>query len=422
MEVKAPSEETLEEAISRLAQLSPVEYDMARHSVAEKHGIRTSTLDKEVNRQRPVIEDEPSGQGQSISFPDVEPWPAPVDGDDLIREIANAFLRYVVMDSAALVAVSIWTVFTHGYHLFDHSPRLALQSPEPRCGKTTVVKIVEKLVPRALRADNITAAALFRTIEFYRPTLLVDEVDAFARENEELRGIINSGHDRLGGKIIRNVGDDHEPRAFNTWGPMLLAGIGRLPQTIEDRSLILKLRRKNSKEVVERFRSNGCSHLDTTASKIVRWVQDHQHALSSADPAIPPALGDRAADNWRPLLAIADEAGAKWPNWARQAAVRISADRQAATESAGTRLLRDMKSIFTNWKKPDMSSTELVHELYRVPEGPWTEWSRGKPISPKRVAEILGSYGIHPRKLKTGNRPNGYELAQFKDTFDRYLA
>ena len=75
-----------------------------------------------------------------------------------------------------------------------------------------------------------------------------------------------------------------------------------------------------------------------------------------------------------------------------------------------------------NWKKPDMSSTDLVHELYRIPEGPWTEWSRGKPISPKRVAEILGSYGIHPRKLKTGSRPNGYELAQFKDTFDRYLA
>ena len=59
---------------------------------------------------------------------------------------------------------------------------------------------------------------------------MIDEADSFLRDNEELRGVLNSGH-RKGGAVLRNVGDDHEPRSFSTYSACAIALIGQLPPT-----------------------------------------------------------------------------------------------------------------------------------------------------------------------------------------------
>src|SRR5262249_61522438 len=86
-----------------------------------------------------------------------------------------------------------------------------------------------------------------------RPCLLVDEADSFLRDNEEIRGVVNSGHAR-DGAVIRNVGDDHEPREFSTWAPVAIACIGKLPGTIEDRSIVVPMRRRRPAERIDRLR------------------------------------------------------------------------------------------------------------------------------------------------------------------------
>lgn len=415
--------EECKNTFGRLAALSPIDYDRVRKAEAETLGIRVATLDEEVEKlgfAQDEDEWEEQGQGQRIRFPQIEPWPTPVDGMQLLDEIETAYKSYVVMPEEGASAVALWDVFAHCYQEFEHSPRLALQSPEPRCGKTSVLKVTQKLVPRALRADNVTAAALFRMIEAYSPTLLVDEANSFAKENEELRGIINSGHEK-GGDIIRTVGDNFEPRAFKTWGAMMIAGIGGLAGTIEDRSIIVKLKRKRRDEKVERFRSNRCEHLDISARKIARWVQDNRGALHAADPAIPEELGDRAADNWRPLLAIADEAGGHWPERARKAAKALSGEGNAVSQSLRLKLLADIREIFAAREEAEISSSDLAEALCRLPDRPWNECNRGRQITPRRVADLLAAFSIYPHKLKTGARPNGYEQTQFEDAFERYL-
>lgn len=411
-----------EAAFVRLAALSPVDYDRARRAEAENLGVRVTTLDEEIEKRRQKQEDDEwkcEGQGHAIRFPPIVPSPTPVDGAQLLDEIEAVYKRYIIMPDEGASAVALWDVFTHCYQEFEHSPRLALQSPEPRCGKTRVLKVTQKLVPHALRADNVTSAALFRMIEQHSPTVLIDEADAFARENEELRGIINSGHES-GGSVIRTVGDGFEPRAFDTWGPMMIAGIGGLAGTIEDRSIIIKLKRKRRDEMVERFRSTRCKHLNVLARKIARWVQDHRRALD-ADPSIPDELGDRAADNWRPLFAIADEAGRHWSERARNAAIVLSGEGNAGAKSIRIKLLADIREIFTTRKVTEISSSDLAAALCALPDRPWNEWSRGRQISPRRVADFLAEFLIHPHKLKTGTRPNGYERTQFEDAFERYL-
>src|SRR5215831_11442204 len=141
-----------------------------------------------------------------------------------------------------LGAGGLWIVFTYALDAFDEAPILALCSPLKRCGKTTTEDLTAALAQRPLTAANITVAALYRTVEQFAPTLIVDEADTFLLTNLALRGIINSGHTRATAFVIRTAG--HEPRLFSTWGARMIALIGRLPATLEDRAIVLPMRRR----------------------------------------------------------------------------------------------------------------------------------------------------------------------------------
>jgi putative DNA primase/helicase len=137
-----------------------------------------------------------------------------------------------------------------------------------------LLDILNCLAARALQAANISAAAVFRVVEITQPTLLIDEADTFLRENDELRGVFNAGH-RKGGSVLRTVGDEHEPRQFSVWAPLAIAMIGHLPDTLHDRSIECRLRRRKPNERVQSFRSSRADHLRVIARKMARWVADN---------------------------------------------------------------------------------------------------------------------------------------------------
>ena len=188
--------------------------------------MRVGTLDQEVARARPADGKREAGQGAEVQFAEPAPWPDPVDGAALLTALAAELRRYVSAEPAALDAIALWVMHAHCHEAADISPVLAITSPEKRCGKTTVLSIVATLVPRPLNTANVTPAALFRSVEKWRPSLLIDEADTILRSSDDLRGILNSGHARHSASILRTVGDDHEPRAFATWSPKAIALIG----------------------------------------------------------------------------------------------------------------------------------------------------------------------------------------------------
>jgi putative DNA primase/helicase len=251
-----------------------------------------------------------------------------------------------VLPRLAEVAAALWTVHAHAFAAAAAWPLLALTPPEKRCGKTTTLAVLARLVPRPLLAANITAASLFRVVEKYSPTLLVDEADSFLRDNEELRGILNSGHTRDAAYVVRTVGDEHEPRRFSTWAPKAVAIIGRLPDTLADRSIVIPMRRRARGQPVERLRLDRPGGFAELGRRAARWAADHLAALRAADPEVPGELGDRAADSWRPLLAIADLAGGEWPQQARQAAVALSSGAAEERDSVREELLGDIREAF----------------------------------------------------------------------------
>ena len=307
-------------------------------------------------------------------LPEPEPWPEPVDGKDLVAELAPAIGSHVVLPPGGDLAVALWVLHVHAFTASSITPRLAIVSPVPRCGKSTLLKIIGCLVPKPLQASNVTAAAVFRTIEVARPTLLIDEADTFLPENEELRGVVNSGH-ADDGNVIRLVGDDHEPRQFSTWSPVAIATIGQLPGTISDRSITIQMkRRRRSDPSITRLRKDRPGPFPALASKCARWVADHLAALKEADPEIPESLNDRAADNWRPLLAIADAIGGDCARKARSIALAQAEGLQ--DDSIEVMLLGDIRDIFAAKDVDRISSEDLCGDLAKMEERPWPERNR----------------------------------------------
>jgi putative DNA primase/helicase len=281
---------------------------------------------------------------------------------------------------------------------------------------------IERLVPRPLAAANITAPALFRTIEAARPSLLLDEADTFAKKNEDLRGILNSGH-RRNGSVIRVVesGKNYEPRQFSTWAPIALASIGSLPATLMDRSITVALRRRRPDEAVESLRLDRPNGLDRLARMAARWAADQLDGLRDADPAVPDGVFNRAADNWRPLLAIADAAGGEWPERARNAAVALAAEH--SDESRRVQLLGDIADAFVAKQTCRISSNELTAHLIGLEDRPWAEWNKDRPLSKNQLARLMKPLGVSPGtiRLEDGRTPKGYYRSAFDDALARYL-
>ncbi len=415
--------ETLEQAIVRLAQLSPIEYDVCRLAEANKRGIRVSTLDAEVDRRRPAGAADDDAQGRAVSWPEVAPHPLPVDGASLLADLAAAVLCYLAMPAAAADAVALWVLHCHAHDAAEHSAILAITSPEKRCGKSTLLRVLQALVPKVMPSANVTPSAVFRSIAKWKPTLLIDEADTFLRDNEDLRGVLNSGHCRGMAFVTRTVGDDHEPRQFPTWCPKAIAAIGKLPGTLEDRALVIALQRKGAGEATERFRDRGPAADALTAlhRRCVRWAADHATRLADADPELPDALHDRAADNWRALVAIADAAGGEWPKRARATALALSGG-GGDDASARVMLLADIKAVFEERRSVRITSADLTGALAEMEDRPWPEWQHGRPITPRQVARLLAAFGIKPKLVRVGDAPaRGYERAQFEAVWRRYL-
>jgi putative DNA primase/helicase len=403
--------------IGRLAKLGTLEYERERKEAAERLNLRASMLDRLVAAERGKFEDG-NKQGRTLTLAAPEPWPRPVGGADLLNTLGATIRSHVVMPDNATTTAALWVAHTYLLDCFSISPRLAITSPEKGCGKTTLLDVLSRVVMRPLATANATASAIFRVVETQRPTLLIDEADTFLSENEELRGILNSGH-RQGGSVIRTVGENFEPRSFSTYSACAIALIGKLTPTLADRSLSIDLRRRRPDEPIETFRFDRTDHLDRLASQAARWTLDHAASVRDADPEIPDGVFNRAADNWRPLLAIADVAGGEWPARARQA-VRVASG--SDEQSIRVALLGDTRVIFAERGVDRLPSVELVEALVAIEGRPWAEWKAGKPITANGLARLLAPFGITPDTIRTGDRtPKGYQRAHFEDAFSRYL-
>ena len=399
--------------VKKLAALDEFEYERKREETAGALGVRVGVLDKMVKRAR-AEED-----NSALPHWRVEASPVAVDGAALLDAIRAVFRRYVVMPKGADIALALWVLHAWTMNAGDVSPFMVLVSPTKRCGKTTVMILLQYMTPRSELASNISASALFRYIEEVQPTLMIDEADSFVKDNEELREILNSGHTKAAAHVIRNVevNGEHKPRRFSTWAPKAIATIRVLADTLEDRSVVITLQRKPPAAKVERLRRRDSDEFAALRSKAKRWADDNIAKLDDPDPELP-ALNDRAADNWRPLIAIADSAGGTWPEAARGAASTLSGEEDDGAVNVA--LLRDIRAAFGD--DEEIRSIDLVNKLTADPERPWAEWKHGRPLTQKQLGSLLSSFRLTSVTVRVPGYKDakGYCRRDFEEAWSAY--
>lgn len=402
------------DAIKAVRQSDPAGYQRIR-SQAKNAKASVSELD------RLTMANKDEGD-PSAFFPHIEPWPAPVDGAELVHDLCQAIQSHVAADRPTILAATLWCLHTWCMDVLTVSPLAHITAPEKRCGKTVLLTAMSMLVCRPLPVSNISPAALFRSMEMWQPTLLIDEADTFLKENDEARGLINSGLYRKTAFVLRVEGDAHIPTPFRTWGAKVVCGIGKLADTIEDRSVPLRLRRKTVGELVSNIRHTDPALWENLCQRMSRWALDNRSGVAAARPAPAAGLNDRAQDCWEPLLAIADLAGEEWARAARTAALALHGIEEE-TPSIGAELLADIKAVFEKRNAPRMSSVTMIEQLTSDDDAPWATWYRGRPMTARQLAARLGEFNIKPKamRLNGGALVKGYDINDFKDAFERYL-
>ena len=419
------SSDLAQTTIDRLATLSELDYALERTEAAKfLNNMSVRSLDTLVKKSKSKIESDTS---DSLVI-DVEPHAEPVLDIALIVSLIYQILDdHIACTDAVKVAVTLWILMTWVIPVSYILPIAWINAPEKRCGKSTLLTLMGRMSKRSLSTSNITGSALFRSIESYKPTLFIDEIDTFINDNEGIRGVLNAGHCRDNCYIIRCVGDDNEPVPFNVFGAKAISGIGRIPDTLIDRSISLTLRRKMRNETKKRVRDLPASVTNLIQSKLARWADDSMTAIKAAKPVLPPYINDRAQDNWEILIKIAMILGDDWLEKAHRACIEISGS-DSDEPSSNEQLLSDIKTVFSLNQTNRLLSRDLLTELCRDPEMSWSTYNEGKKITLRQIAKKLSGFKISSKDIRAhdlrGNevRGKGYDVIDFQDAFSRYLS
>ncbi len=351
---------------------------------------------------------------------------ASYDGAVILGQLRDAITRYVILPSEdAAIGVALWIAASHAQAAWAHAPRLVIRAPEKRCGKSRLLDIVEGTCHNPLITVNASPAAVYRAIGSDNPpTLLVDEADTIfggknAEANEDLRGLLNAGHQR-NRPAIRWDSNTRRLETIPTFAMAALAGIGAMPDTIEDRAVVIRMRRRAPGETVAPFRHRrDRPALAAIAADLSGWLGGHLPELEKAEPVMP--LEDRAADTWEPLIATADLAAAGWPGLARAAALALTADHdQAAAISDRIRLLADCRAAFGDAEA--LPTKTLLARLCDDPEAPWSDDGPGK-LTANKLGGMLAEYDIRSANIsfaRPTGRAKGYYRVDFADAWHRY--
>jgi hypothetical protein len=348
---------------------------------------------------------------------------APVDGAELLDRVHAALRRYVVLPSdAARIAVVLWIAATHAQPAWAHAARLVIRAPEKRCGKSRLLDLVEALCWNPLITVNASPSAVYRSIAGDPPTLLVDEADTIfgpkADGNEDLRGLLNAGHQR-NRPAIRYDAAAGRVESIPTFAMAALAGIGAMPDTIEDRAVIIRMRRRATGETVAPYRhKRDRPALRRLAKELNAWLRADLATLEQAAPAMP--VEDRAADTWEPLIAVADLAGGPWPARARAVVVQLVDEATEKSETSDRiRLLLDIHTALADLDA--IPTVLLLQRLKADPESPWLDYGHNG-LTPRKLGDLLKEYdiGSHTIRFPESGQAKGYLRSDFLDAWHRY--
>ena len=364
-----------------------------------------------------------------LSPEESSPTVVPIDGADLLDRIRALTLRFIKYPSdATCTAHVLWIAHTHLVGAFFTTPRLGVLSSGPGSGKTRLLEMTALLSARVIFSVNSSPAYIIRKIKssVEPPTILYDEIDGIfgpnGDGNEFLRTAFNAGY-RRGATVGRCYSEKGKilTEELEVFCPLAMGGLGGLPETIMDRSIIIQMQKCLPDERVESFRPRVHEpEVGLLYDELCLWAASVLSKAESHDPTLPDCIKDRNADVWGPLIATADLAGGHWPVTVREVAVELVSKQKAEAEPPlSINRLADIRTCFG--VRVGVSTRELIDFLLADDEAPWGDL-RGKKIDPRKLGGMLRPYGIKSETIREGDVTcKGYKLESFYDAWKRYL-
>jgi hypothetical protein len=385
---------------------------------------------------------------ETVIFEPITPHPQPIVIGDLLTDIEAIIKRHVVLPDAAATALAAWVLHTYVYELRDTVAYVAIESPEKRCGKTTLLTVLGAMANKPLIASNVTVGALFRAIDTCRPTLLIDEADTFLAGNTTMRGVINSGNTWRTAYVLRmgksksqqpvrhslsdggspaaadpnfalriHSGTDSGLKRYSCWCPKVVAMIGKVPDTIADRSILVHMARKLTSEIRAPLAELNTENIK---AKCARFALDKRHIVAQCAKIRSEGLNDRAADTFDPLYVIARLAGKEWEEKLHAAALVLSPI--SGSKSTAAELLLDIYSIFLSTGSKKIFTRKLVENLRDEEFNVTSAALKDSGIDEQKIAQLLRPYGIKPSLCRIGSHvARGYCVEHFADAIARYV-
>lgn len=355
----------------------------------------------------------------------------------ILEDVVRFVTMYVSFpDPRQADAVALWVIHTWAIGSFDVTPRLSVQAPQRESGKTRLLEAAGVLILRPRFWILPSPAVVYRTLDLGPTSLLLDEVDAIFRgrnadKHDELRAIINEGYSR-NGTVPRMVfdpdGKSMKVVEFPVFAAVAMAGIGGLHDTLESRSLVIRLQRQHRRGRAAKFRRREVEpRAKALRDRMVLWAGVHADELRAARPQPPVGMSDRAEDIWEPLFAIAELGGEEWRKRADAAALYLAERARSRADDPIVTLLRDVRTVFDGFEVNRMHTAPLLGRLIAMDESPWKAWGSSRRRDPglnaSDLARMLEEFEIHPKQLRIGEVTGlrGYERADFEDAWDRYL-
>jgi len=358
---------------------------------------------------------------------------------EMLREIAGDPLRMmdklVAFYSEHLFAPSwvhdlmaVWAAHTHAIEAFTTTAYLSFTSEEPDSGKSRALELLQMTCRDALTTMNVSDAALFRAIEAFRPTLLLDEMDGMLGDKQDKKmfvSMLNAGYRVGGGACVLRIGGPNrdELERFSPFCPKAMGGIGDdlLPPALHSRCLHIPMKPRLGTEPGGGFvYEDELKCAETLHDRLAAWAKLNLDELRALRPELPDGFRNRRGEVSRPLLAVASVLGGEWQERIARALSEVASDKKT---SWGVKLLEDCRTIFLAHAEltgeTEIAKVQMVQELKKLPDAPWDGWD----YDSNKLSRKLRHYGV-PSDTKVGpadKRVRGWKLADFEDAWARHL-
>jgi hypothetical protein len=417
-----------------------VAFAKKRKAIAEvfkSEGIGVGVVDDEVKKLRraetAAAAAAASGDEGSYEPPKDPEWEGEVDLGAALDSAVAAMPRFLVAPAYVYDTTALWSANTYLVQSEEIglpvAPQLGFQSLVENSGKSVAIEIVATIAHRGYLRASYTAATLFRRINQDLVTPCLSEFhNILGDKDKDLLAIIDACHRRSEAYVDRTETDPQGKRyvvSYKCWASLAWGAIGAVPREAQSRSIILFLQAALPDE------SHALDHSIILQDKALIDVRRQLAKWSVTikklpTPEMPKFLFNRAADNFRPLFAIAQLAGGDWPQRIRDAAEAIS--KIERKPSLQVRLLTGITGVLEPTVDKRLATGELIDALCEDEENGWQEANHGKRINEYWLRENLRGLIDPPGSLRwregsdeSDPKIRGYALFQFNDAVLRYL-